>query len=181
MCIFLFYVLKLHLSWWALLVTLLVAVISSRFLECKWEVSFCWRYIRAELSQQIKGTVTKSFRYQFIAPVHTNPDMSWKILITVDNVYKGFSFIVCLTIVTLILITTFRPHTAGLHQAIVSIYWVELFVPPWLLVIGVSQTSLMVGRFRSKALLSLLVLWEEETDPSAVRWGRNPMFETAFF
>ena len=150
--------LKLHLSWYALLVTLLVAVISSRFLECKWEMSFCWRYIRAELSQQIKGTVTKSRRYQFIAPVHTNPDMSWKILIIVDNVYKGFSFIVCLTIVTLILITTFRPHTAGLHQAIVSIYWVELFVPPWLLVIGVSQTSLMVGGFRSKALLSLLVL-----------------------
>ena len=40
----------------------------------------------------------------------------------VNNVYKGFSFIVCLTIVTLILIATFRPHTAGLHQAIVSIY-----------------------------------------------------------
>ena len=44
---------------------------------------------------------------------------------------------------------TFRPHTAGPHQAIVAIYWVELFVPPWLLVIGVSQTSLMVGGFRS--------------------------------
>ena len=86
-----------------------------------------------------------------------------------DNVYKGFSFIVCLTIVTLILITTFRPHTAGLHQAIVSIHGVGLFVPPWLLVIGVSQTSLMVGRFRSKELLSLLVLREEEIDPSAIR------------
>ena len=47
--------------------------------------------------------------------------LSWKILIMVNNVYKGFSFIVCLTIVTLILIATFRPHTAGLHQAIVSI------------------------------------------------------------
>ena len=46
--------------------------------------------------------------------------------------YKGFSFIVCLTIVTLILIATFRPHTAVLHQAILSIYWVELFVPLWL-------------------------------------------------
>ena len=66
---------------------------------------------------------------------------------------------VCLTIVTWILIATFRPHTAGLHQAIVSIYWVELFVPPWLLVIGVSQTSLMVRGFQSKALLAL---WEEE-------------------
>ena len=42
--------------------------------------------------------------------------------IFVDNRYKGFSFIVCLTIVTLTLIATFRPHTAGLHQAIVSIY-----------------------------------------------------------
>ena len=95
--------------------------------------------------------------------------------------YKGFSFIVCLTIVNLMLIATFRPHTAGLHQAIESIYWVGLFVPLWLLVIGVSQTSLMVGGFRSKTLLSWLVLWEEETDPSAVRCGRNPMFETAFF
>ena len=151
------------------------------FLKCKWEISLCCRFIRAELCRQIRGTVTKSLRYQFIAPVHTNPDMSWKILIIVDNVYKGFSFIVCLMIVTLMLIATFRPHTAGLHQAIVSIYWVGLFVPLWLLVIGVSQTSLMVGGFRSKALLSLLVLWEEETDPSAVRCGRNLMFETAFF
>ena len=37
--------------------------------------------------------------------------MSWKILIIVDNVYKGFSSIVCLTTVTLILIATFRSHT----------------------------------------------------------------------
>ena len=29
--------------------------------------------------------------------------------------YKGFSFIVCLTIVTLILIATFRLHTAAAH------------------------------------------------------------------
>ena len=43
--------------------------------------------------------------------------MSCKILIIVDNVYKGLRFIVCLRIVTLILIATFRPHTAGLHQA----------------------------------------------------------------
>ena len=42
-------------------------------------------------------------------------------LIIVYNVYKGFSFIVCLTIVTLILDVT-RPHIAGPHQAIVSIY-----------------------------------------------------------
>ena len=46
--------------------------------------------------------------------------------------------------------------------------WVELFVPPWLLVIGVSQTSLIIGGFRSKALLEL---WEEEIGPSAVRCG----------
>ena len=63
-----------------------------------------------------------------------------------------------------------RPHTAGLHQAIVLIYWVELFVPPWLLVIGVSQTSLMVGEFQSKALLAL---WDEETDPLAIRCRRD--------
>ena len=154
--------------------------VHNFFLKCKWEISLCCRFIRAELCRQIEGTVTKSLRYQFIAPVHTNPDMSWKILIIVDNVYKGFSFIVCLTIVTFILISTFRPHTAGLHQAIVLIYWACLFVPPWWLDC-VSQTSLMVGRFRSKALLSLLVLWEEETDPSAVCYGRNPMFETTFF
>ena len=76
-----------------------------------------------------------------------------------------FKVIVCLTIVA-----TFRPHTAVLHKAIVSIYWVEPFVPPWLLMIGVSQTSLMIGGFRSKALLAL---WEDDTDPLAVRCGRG--------
>ena len=96
--------------------------VDGFFVKCKGEISLCCRFIRAELCQRIKGTVTKSLRYQFIAPVHTNPDTSRKILIIVDNAYKGFSFIVCLTIVTLILIATFRPHTAGLHQAIVSIY-----------------------------------------------------------
>ena len=74
-----------------------------------------------------------------------------------DNVYKGFSFFVYLAIVTLILIATFLPGTAGLHQAIVSIYRVELFVPPWLIVIGVSQFSLLVGGFGSKALLAVRV------------------------
>ena len=141
---------------------------------------------------------------------------------------KGSSFVFCLTIVTLIWIVMFGPHTAGLHQAIVSIYWVGLFaqekipnlakwdksqpgnsqpssligacltlpnlgflwvffkypkiskngnllffscvVPQWLLVIGVLQTSLIVGGFRSEALL---VLWKEETDPSAVCCGRD--------
>ena len=97
--------------------------------------------------------------------------MWWKILIIMDNVYKGFSFIVCLTIVPLIFVVT-RPHFAGPHQAIVSIYWVELFVPTWLLVIGVSQTSLMVDVFRSNVLLAL---WKEKTDPSAVRCGRGRM------
>ena len=65
---------------------------------------------------------------------------------------------------------TFQLHTAGLHQAIYSINLLSqtTFVPPWLLVIGLSQTSLMVGGFRSKALLALS---EEETDPSAVRCG----------
>ena len=42
-----------------------------------------------------------------------------------------------------------RPHTAG------PIYRLELFAPPWLLVIGVSQSSLMVSAFRSKVLLAL--------------------------
>ena len=35
---------------------------------------------------------------------------------------------------TLILIATLRPHTAGFHQTIMSIYLVGLFVPTWLLV-----------------------------------------------
>ena len=93
-------------------------------------------------------------------------------LIIVDNVYKGLSLIVCATVVTLTLIAAFRPYTAGFHQLIVSIYWIGLliFVPPWLFMIGVSQTLLMVGGFWSKALL---VLWEEETDPSAVGCGRD--------
>ena len=49
-------------------------------------------------------------------------------------------------IATLIFIMKSGPHTAGLHQVIVLIYWVELhvFVPLWLLVIGVSQTLLVV-------------------------------------
>ena len=85
--------------------------------------------------------------------------------------FTGFSFIVCLTIVTLILVLI-RPHKAGPHQAIVSIYWVELFVPTWLLVIGISQTSLMTGAFRSKVLLALR---EENTHPSAVLCGRGRM------
>ena len=85
--------------------------------------------------------------------------------------FTGFSFIVCLTIVTLILVLI-RPHKAGPHQAIVSIYWVELFVPTWLLVIGISQTSLMAGAFRSKVLLALR---EENTHPSAVHCGRGRM------
>ena len=61
-------------------------------------------------------------------------------------------------------------------SSIVSIYWVELFVPPWLLVIGVSRTSLMIGEFRSKALLSL---WGEETDPWAVRCGGGYQHKTS--
>ena len=59
-----------------------------------------------------------------------------------------------------------RPHSAGLHQAPVLIYWVGLSVSLWLLVIGVSWTLLVVCGFRSK---ELLVLLEEETDPSVVR------------
>ena len=62
-------------------------------------------------------------------------------LIIVDYAYKGFSYIICLTIVTLILIATFRPQTAGLHRAIVSIHWFGLFVPPWLLVIGCTVST----------------------------------------
>ena len=68
---------------------------------------------------------------------------------------------------------SFPQRTAGLHQVIVrivTIYLGELIVPPWLLVIGVSQKSLMIGGFRSKAWLSLL---EEETVPSAVFCGKD--------
>ena len=58
------------------------------------------------------------------------------------------------------------PRTAGLHQVIVSIYWVGLSALPWLVVNGVSQTSLMVGGFWSKALLALI---EEQTSLSNVQ------------
>ena len=52
---------------------------------------------------------------------------------------------------------TFRLRTTGLHQGTVSIYWVRLFEPPWLI--------LVIGWWvRFKALLSLL---EEKTIPSA--------------
>ena len=80
---------------------------------------------------------------------------------------KGLSFIVCLTIVTLILIATFQLHTAGLHHAIESdlLSWAictTIVVSDWCI------TNLKLGGFRSKALLAL---WEEEPDPSAVRCG----------
>ena len=39
------------------------------------------------------------------------------------------------------------PHTAVLHQVIKSIYWKEILALTWLVVNGVSQTSLMVGGF----------------------------------
>lgn len=42
-----------------------------------------------------------------------------------------------------ILIATLRPGTAGTHQAMVSIYWVGLLVPLWLLVISISGTPLV--------------------------------------
>ena len=99
--------------------------------------------------------------------------ISWKILIIVDNVLKGFSFIVYFTIVSLILIATFRPHSACLYQAILLIYWVELFVPLWLLVIGVSQTSLMVGGFRSIVRLSKSTLSPDEDLQCAVETSRS--------
>ena len=81
---------------------------------------------------------------------------------------------------------SFPPLTAGLHQVIVriaTIYLGELIVPPWLLVIGVSQKSLMIGGFPSKAWLALL---EEETVPSAVFCGkrsaaRHPRFRNLNF
>ena len=47
-------------------------------------------------------------------------------------------------IVTLILIATFRLHTAGLRQAIVSIYLLELLLLLLLLVIHQSLTTTVV-------------------------------------
>ena len=37
------------------------------------EISFSCSFFKAELSQQIKGTVTKSLRYRFLGHVHTRP------------------------------------------------------------------------------------------------------------
>ena len=42
------------------------------------------------------------------------------------------SFVIRLTIVTLFLITPFRPLTAGLYRAMVSIYWAGLLAIAWL-------------------------------------------------
>ena len=67
--------------------------------------------------------------------------LSWNILFILDNVYKGFR----LLFVSRSSLRSFRPRAAGLHKAIVLIYWVGLFVPPWMLVISVSRTSLMAG------------------------------------
>ena len=46
------------------------------------------------------------------------------------KVFRKAFRIVCLTIVTLILMAMFRPHTAVLHRATVLIYLDRLFVPP---------------------------------------------------
>ena len=89
------------------------------------------------------------------SPLTLSPLKIASLLLFAKPVMKdiGLSVIVCATIATMILIATFRPHTAGLHQAIVSFSGVGLqFVPPWLIVIVVSRTSLMVGGFQSKAL-----------------------------
>ena len=45
-----------------------------------------------------------------------------RVIFPLNTHFTQFSFMVCLSIVTLILIATFRPHTAGLHQAKVSNY-----------------------------------------------------------
>ena len=84
---------------------------------------------------------------------------------TVKMIYKEF----CLLFVSdshLVIDCNISPHTAGLHQVIVSIYWVELSALPWLVVNGISQTSLMVGGFWSKALLASI---EEQTSLSNVQ------------
>ena len=68
--------------------------------------------------------------------------ISWKTLFIVVGA-KRVSFIV-LSRRSVIDHDRFRPRTTGLHQAIVSIYWVGLLEPPWLLVIGVLRTNKLV-------------------------------------
>ena len=63
-----------------------------------------------------------------------------------------------------------RHNTRHTCETVVFSAFHYLFIPPWLLVIGVSRTSLMVGGFQSKALLALL---EEGTVPSAVCCGSD--------
>ena len=70
--------------------------------------------------------------------------------------FYGFVNRFCYDCDLVISLETFWLRTTGLHQGTVSIYWVRLFEPPWLLVIG--------WWVRFKALLSLL---EEKTIPSA--------------
>lgn len=60
-------------------------------------------------------------------------------------VYNEFLFIVCPTIVTKLLIATFRPLTAGLHQR-----WCRFTMSTT--TVASDEPQLMVGRFRSEAL-----------------------------
>ena len=61
-----------------------------------------------------------------------------KVIIDLSRIFKHGnsqvigSFVIRLTIVTLFLITPFRPLTAGLYRAMVSIYWAGLLVIAWL-------------------------------------------------
>ena len=69
---------------------------------------------------------------------------------TLTGPQKRVSVSVCLTIVTAMVIAMFWLPTAVLYQAIVSIYWVGLLVPIWLLVIGVSGNTLVFTIFDLK-------------------------------
>ena len=80
-----------------------------------------------------------------------------------NNSNKGFSFIVCLPIVTLILIAAFRPRCRSSSGDSVDILSRTFCTTVFVIVIGVSQTSLKVGGFRSKALSTLMVSFHVES------------------
>ena len=80
-----------------------------------------------------------------------------------NNNNKGFSFIVCLPIVTLILIAAFRPRCRSSSGDSVDILSRTFCTTVVVIVIGVSQTSLKVGGFRSKALSTLMVSFHVES------------------
>ena len=102
-------------------------------------------------------------RYQFLVSQLFFGNWNWFIKGLVNRLSHDFHFDIDCNVSTALC-----RSSSGNSVDLLS--WTINFVPLWLLVIGVSRTLLMVCGFRSK---ELLVLLEEETDPSVVRCGNR--------